>query len=114
MSDETKLALEVDVLTVAAWMDEAQDFVLIDVREPEEDELARIHGAKLIPMSQFRERIEELEPLRERHLVIHCHHGGRSLRVTEALRSQGFAKVQNMAGGIDDWSQRVDSSVPRY
>lgn len=114
MTDETDLPLEVDVATVAGWIDQGRDFTLIDVREPDEYELAKIPAAKLIPMSQLRERLDELESLRDRHLVIHCHHGGRSLRVTEALRGQGFPKVQNMAGGIDDWSHRIDPSVTKY
>jgi rhodanese-related sulfurtransferase len=46
--------------------------------------------------------------------VVHCHHGGRSLRVTQWLRNQGFAKVSSLSGGIDEWSLKIDSSVPRY
>jgi rhodanese-related sulfurtransferase len=46
--------------------------------------------------------------------VVHCHHGGRSLRVAHWLREQGFANAQSMAGGIDRWSQEIDPSVPRY
>jgi rhodanese-related sulfurtransferase len=45
---------------------------------------------------------------------VHCHHGGRSLRVTQFLRQRGFAQAQNMAGGIDAWSLRIDPTVPRY
>lgn len=114
MSADQTDAIEVDVLTVARWKDEGREFLLIDVRETDEYEVARIEGARLVPMSELRDRIEELEVYRDHHLVIHCHHGGRSLRVTEALRARGFSKVQNMAGGIDHWSQHVDPSVPRY
>ncbi|MEM6366009.1 MAG: rhodanese-like domain-containing protein, partial [Planctomycetota bacterium] len=46
--------------------------------------------------------------------VVHCHHGGRSMQVTQFLRQKGFSHVQNMAGGIESWSLEVDSAVPRY
>lgn len=105
---------EVDVATVAAWLREGRDFLLLDVREREEFALAKIEGAELIPLSELGHRLEELTPHQDRHIVVHCHHGGRSMRVTEALRSRGFARVQNMAGGIDDWSQQIDATVPRY
>jgi adenylyltransferase/sulfurtransferase len=65
-------------------------------------------------MSELAARLDELESLRDSDLVIHCHHGGRSLRVTHWLREQGFAKAQSMAGGIDRWSRVIDPSVPRY
>ena len=47
-------------------------------------------------------------------LVFHCHHGGRSQRAAEYFRDQGFRNVHNLVGGIDAWSQEIDSSVPRY
>ena len=47
-------------------------------------------------------------------IIVHCHHGGRSLRVTNYLRQQGFSQAQNMSGGIDAWSLEVDPAVPRY
>ncbi|MEZ6116128.1 MAG: rhodanese-like domain-containing protein [Pirellulaceae bacterium] len=47
-------------------------------------------------------------------IVVHCHHGGRSLRVTEWLLAQGFPNVQNMTGGIDAWSEQIDPTVPKY
>ncbi|NNE01010.1 MAG: rhodanese [Pirellulaceae bacterium] len=90
------------------------DFLLLDVREKDEYETARIDGSVLIPMSELRDRVDELEQHRDRLIVVHCHHGGRSLRVTNALREMGFAKVQNLAGGIDQWSQEIDPSVARY
>ena len=65
-------------------------------------------------MSELGERVEELEPHRGDMIVVYCHHGVRSLRVTQALRGAGFVKVQSMAGGIDQWSLQVDASVPRY
>ena len=106
--------MEVDVATVKKWLIERKDWTLIDCREPHEAEIASIPGATLIPMSQLSQATDQLEGLKGRHIVVHCHHGGRSLRVTQWLRGIGFPDAQNMAGGIDAWSTEVDSSVPRY
>ena len=86
--------------------------MLIDVREPHEYEICRIAGAEPIPMRQIPENIGTLP--KDKHLLIHCHHGGRSLRVTQYLRANGFDSVTNVAGGIDAWSLAIDPTVPRY
>lgn len=106
--------IEVDCATVKARLDAGDDFLLLDCREPEEYQAVHIAQAQLLPMSEIMERVAELEPHRQRNIVVHCHHGGRSMRVTNWLRSQGFANVQNMAGGIDAWSVSIDPSLPRY
>ena len=87
---------------------------MIDVREPFEHEIARLGSAELIPMRQIPEHLDSPALPRDKHLLIHCHHGGRSLRVTEFLRSRGYPRVTNVAGGIEAWSLRIDPSVPRY
>lgn len=88
--------------------------LLLDCREPDEHAIARIEEARLIPMREIPERLAELEPWRTRPIVVHCHHGVRSLRVVQWLRQQGFEKAQSMRGGIDAWSLEVDPTVPRY
>jgi adenylyltransferase/sulfurtransferase len=90
----------------------ASDTHLIDVREPFEFEICAIAGAEPIPMRQIPERLGDLP--REKHLLIHCHHGGRSLRVTEYLRAQGFPRVSNVAGGIEAWAEQIDPTLRRY
>lgn len=85
---------------------------LLDVREPSEHALCSIAGATLIPMGQIPARIAEIP--RDRHVLVQCHHGGRSLRVTQFLRAQGFTRVTNVGGGIDAWSVQIDPDVPRY
>lgn len=86
--------------------------VLIDVREPFEVATASIAGAEHIPMRQIPEHVGSLP--KDKHLLIHCHHGGRSMRVTQYLRAQGYEAATNVAGGIDAWSLEIDPSVPRY
>lgn len=108
------LPIEVDVLTVKQLLDTGADFTLLDCREPSEYDAAQISGSRLIPMREIPGKLAELEPLKDSRIVVHCHHGGRSLRVTHWLREQGFSNVQNMTGGIDAWSQIVDPKVPRY
>jgi adenylyltransferase/sulfurtransferase len=85
---------------------------VIDVREPHEWEIARIPGARLIPLGALPNAMSSLDPRRE--IVLHCHHGIRSARAAELLRSAGFTRVWNLAGGIERWSDEVDASVPRY
>ncbi len=110
----TDIPLEIDCLTVKQKLDASDDLLLVDCREPDEHAVAKIAGAKLLPMSEIADRLRELEPYRELLIVVHCHHGGRSLRVVRWLREQGYSQVQNLSGGIDAWSQQIDSTVPRY
>lgn len=89
--------------------------VLIDVREQMEYQLARIDGAELIPMNTIPQHLQRLDGLaEEKLLVVHCHHGMRSLNVVNWLRQQGVANCVSMAGGIELWSRQVDPEVPRY
>ncbi len=93
-------------------MNSGQPFVLLDVREPFEIELARIAGASLIPLGELPARWTELD--RGKEIFVICHSGVRSDRAAEFLRSNGFPKVANVAGGIDAWSEEIDPTVPRY
>lgn len=115
--DETidpALPIEIDVHAFRALQQTDPAVVLLDVREQDEYATARIEGAVLLPMSELAERVGELEAYRQRRLVVHCHHGGRSLHVVQQLRKAGFAQAQNLTGGIDVWSQQIDPEVPRY
>jgi rhodanese-related sulfurtransferase len=104
---------EISPEEVKAKLDQAESFILLDVREPWEFETARIAGTKHIPMGDVPSRAhQELDP--DEHIVVYCHHGVRSLNVTNWLRQQGFEKAQSMRGGIDAWSRQVDGKVPVY
>lgn len=96
-----------------ARLDAGDDIQLIDVRQPDEYEFARIPGAKLIPLGEILSRMSEIDPTRE--TVVHCKMGGRSARAIEAMQQAGFTgKLINMAGGITAWSNDVDPNVPKY
>ena len=84
------------------------------MREPAEYETACIEGSLLIPLGEIEARIGELEAWRDRLVVVHCHHGGRSAQACELLKAQGFERIENLAGGIEAWSVTVDPGVPRY
>ena len=105
---------EIDCRSVKAKLDSGEKFLLLDCREPDEHQKVNIAKALLLPMSELTERMEELEPYRNKEVVVHCHHGGRSLKVAAWLLEQGFSNVKSMAGGIDKWAQEIDTSLPRY
>ena len=92
-------------------LDAGDTFLLIDVRTPQEREIAMIEGARAFDDATQAE-LETLD--RSTPLVFHCHHGGRSQRAAEFFLSQGFVDVSNVRGGIDAWSVSVDPEVPRY
>ena len=85
---------------------------LLDVREPWEYSTARLEGATLIPLGELAGRVDEVP--RDVDLVVYCHHGMRSARAVTMLRHAGWARVRNLAGGIDAWSVEVDPQMPRY
>ena len=107
------LPLEIDVRSVNQMLTGGEKFTLLDVREPREIATAAIPGSVRVPMREVPARLAELGDKAGR-IIVHCHHGGRSLRVTNYLRQQGFSQAQNMSGGIDAWSLEVDPAVPRY
>lgn len=107
------LPIEVDVETVKSLL-KSNDFALIDCREQAEWDTARIVGAMLMPMSKWQECQNQLSELQGKRIAVHCHHGGRSLRVTRWLRENGFPDAQNMTGGIEAWSELIDPNVPKY
>jgi adenylyltransferase/sulfurtransferase len=85
---------------------------IVDVREPDEYEIAKVDGVPLLPLSQLNERFTELDPNTQYYL--HCKSGVRSLKALGFLRQQGFKYVKSVKGGITAWAEEIDSSVPRY
>jgi rhodanese-related sulfurtransferase len=95
----------------AAWRRDKTPHFLLDVRQPEEYEAARIEGAVLIPLAELPARLTEIP--RDLPVVVMCHHGMRSAHAVHHLRDAGFDAL-NLSGGIDAWSRDVDPQVPVY
>ncbi len=103
---------EITPRELATRLARGDDILLLDVREPGEWGVARIDGARLIPLGTLPDAAPTLDSARE--IVIHCHHGIRSAAAVKLLRARGFERVTNLAGGIARWSLDVDPAVPQY
>ncbi len=104
---------EVTATELKRQMDSGKDVQLIDVRQPDEHEFARIKGAKLIPLGDIVKRMGELDANRE--VIVHCKAGGRSAQAIEMLKRSGFTgDLKNLKGGITAWSNEVDPKIPKY
>lgn len=85
---------------------------IIDIREPWENEYARLENTELIPMGEIADKIESFQD--EKHKLIYCHHGNRSWHVCSYLASAGIKNLYNLVGGIDRWHYEVDDSIKTY
>jgi len=103
---------EITVYDLAKWRENGKNFVLLDVRDPDEVATVRVEGSVWIPMREIPQRIGELDP--GVPIAVMCHHGGRSERVAEFLASRGFAGVVNVAGGIDAYAAHIEPALARY
>jgi molybdopterin/thiamine biosynthesis adenylyltransferase/rhodanese-related sulfurtransferase len=106
-----------DVPAVSVWelkakFDAREPVQLLDVREPFEAEIARIDRARLIPLRDLPDRLNDLD--RGAYIVVHCHTGMRSAKAVQLLRNAGFANAFNLAGGIDAWADEIDPAVQKY
>jgi adenylyltransferase/sulfurtransferase len=105
---------ELSAIEVKRIAERGEAFLLLDVRDFDEFEKARIEGSTLVPLSQIETRLSELQGWRERPVVVHCHRDGRSAKASRILLRAGFADVATLSGGIEAWSLTVDPEVPRY
>jgi monothiol glutaredoxin len=94
-----------------AKLDSGEIKELIDVRTPEEREIAYIEGSKLLDEITM-EYLSKLD--RSTPIAFHCHHGARSAAAAEHFRERGFRTLYNLRGGIDSWAAEVDPSLSRY
>ena len=106
--------MEITVQDLQAARTANEEFLLLDVRNDDEVATASITGAKHIPMREIPTRFGEIDDWRDRRIIVHCHHGARSARVQAFLLEQGFKRVENLAGGIHQWSLEIDPTVPVY
>ena len=88
--------------------------LLLDCREEDEWMINRLPNAILAPLSAFATEAARLLPRNDIPCIIYCHHGMRSLRAVEWLRSHGHDRSWSMTGGIHAWSETIDSTVPKY
>jgi sulfur-carrier protein adenylyltransferase/sulfurtransferase len=105
-------ALDITVTELKARMDRGEKLTIVDVREPQEFQICRIPGTRLIPLGDVPARAHELDP--DEEVIVHCKMGGRSAKAADFLRSIGFRDVKNLKGGILDWIDKVDPTQPKY
>ncbi len=105
---------EITATELKARLDRGERLTIIDVREPHEWEIANLarYGARLIPMREIADRLDELDP--EAETVLHCRAGGRSAAVLRELQAAGFTRLLNLKGGILAWSDEVDPTLAKY
>jgi adenylyltransferase/sulfurtransferase len=103
----------ISVRDVKEKIDRGEDIILLDVREPHEWEISDLSAATHhIPKGQILEHLGELDTARE--IVVYCKTGSRSADVVQLLRKHGYARLKNMAGGINTWAREIDPSLPTY
>ncbi|CCQ89271.1 putative adenylyltransferase/sulfurtransferase MoeZ [Nitrospina gracilis 3/211] len=114
--EEADRAMEIEPTAVKAMLDAGKSFRFIDVRGEGERQICRIDAATMIPLDVIEERNpEKLNGLQKTdEIVIHCKSGVRSLKAAKALKSMGFDNVKSMRGGILEWSEKIDTSIPQY
>ena len=95
-------------------IDNKEDFVLLDVREPHEHDFARIEyqDNPLISVGELDYEYKQLDPNKD--YVIYCRSGMRSAQACELLEEKGFKTTANLIGGINQWAQDIDPSIPQY
>jgi adenylyltransferase/sulfurtransferase len=103
---------DISVEQLKQMRDRKEDFVLVDVRNPDEFQISTIEGSVKLPLPDLPQRFKELP--KDKLIVLHCKMGGRSARALKFLRSQGYPKLKNVAGGINAWAERIDPNVPQY
>ncbi len=102
---------EISVNDLKKKLDAKENFILLDVREPHEYEIAKIIGSTLIPLGTLPERFTEVD--KSAQVIVHCKMGGRSAKAVQFLREKGY-DATNVTGGINAWSELIDPSVPQY
>ena len=104
---------QISVQELKRRLDAREDVFVLDVREPHEVQIVNI-GALLIPLGDLPKRLDELAPQKNREIVVHCKSGGRSQKAAQLLKNAGFQRVENLAGGILAWADKIDPTMPKY
>jgi rhodanese-related sulfurtransferase len=110
-SDEQDRLMQIEPEELARELAAGTPIRLIDVRSREEHEAVRLPESELMTQDLLQQLFAADKAAR---VVVYCHHGQRSLDAAAYLAGHGMSQVRSLAGGIDAWSLRVDSSLPRY
>lgn len=112
---QEKQPINVPDITVEEFYDIKNNngnIIVLDVREQHEYDICSLEGSKLIPLGELKNRIDELNQADQ--IIVHCHHGGRSLKAATLLQENGFENVKNLKGGIDEWAEKYEPDMARY
>jgi adenylyltransferase/sulfurtransferase len=104
--------VEVTPRELQGRLSRGEEVQLIDVREQFEWDIARIPGARLVPLATLPDVVDTLD--RDQEVVVYCKGGSRSRAAASHLADAGFARVANLSGGILRWQAEVDPTLPRY
>ncbi len=106
---------EITVEELKQKIDNNEDFIFLDVREPFEAYMSKIDIETLcIPDQELEGRISELESDKDSEIIVMCRSGNRSAKACELLKENGFPFVKNLKGGINEWARKIDPSLPVY
>lgn len=104
---------EITVHELHAKLNNNEDVFVLDVRESYEHKISNI-GGTLIPLGELRDRIQEIATYKDKEVVVYCRSGNRSARACELMLQEGFSNVWNLKGGVNQWAQDIDPSLPVY
>ena len=104
--------IEITVMQAKELREKNPSIQFLDVREPEEVEIGYIPETLHIPLNFIPYSLEKIP--KDETLIVYCHHGMRSLKAVEYLKAKGFDNVVNLAGGIHEWSTKIDPKIPIY
>ena len=103
---------QVSVEELKQKWDRGEKPLLLDVREPHEYALADLPDAIKVPLQTLPRNLVRVP--KDRDLVVYCRSGGRSANAVQFLRQMGYEKAVNLAGGINAWAERIDSTMRKY
>lgn len=106
--------LEISVRDLKDRLDKGDDIFILDIREANELDVAKINHDLHIPMGQLSARHGELAPHKDKDIVVLCRSGSRSMRCVQFLRANGYSSALNLQGGILAWADEIDNSVQKY
>jgi adenylyltransferase/sulfurtransferase len=113
-AQEASTGSTITVQELKSKIDGAENFYLIDVREPSEFEIVRIPGSHLIPKQGFIDGSALADLPQNKPIILHCKSGVRSAECLAILKNAGFADASHVSGGVIAWAKQIDTSLPVY